>query len=377
MSIADSLGTFFGEDLAQNVQNAYAPLLTSAGAVAGGAPTASDFLAARGLGKAQQAAAARANSTRGQFGLANAQKGAQATGAEMSQESIYQNAARKADEEARARALQAQLTTSEQKDLLSARNAQMAQSNAIAGGLLSVGGMLAGKAGSGGGGGSSGGVTQSSNPFAAFASPASQYQDPSTTGPNAAQWNQVNNLENNVPANTPDRGQESFQAAFPTQQWAGSDTPGLSDQTQPVSADTSAALNGDQSWAQADQLSSEAPEEMHSDKRLKTPMGGPNESHAEQFLDHLHPQTYKWKNPSDAPNPNAAQTPNLGVYAQDVEKGPEGHSIVQDTPHGKVMDLHALTGALAAGAGALKKKSDMHDQRLSRIEHFMGLRNAG
>jgi hypothetical protein len=113
---------------------------------------------------------------------------------------------------------------------------------------------------------------------------------------------------------------------------------------------------------------------MFSDERLKRPVEGQDAGPqaASIFLDHLQPRQFEWKNPHDAPTPNAGARTNLGVYAQDVEKAPQGLSMVADTPHGKVVDIHSLVGALAAGAGAQKQISDMHESRIAKLESMLG-----
>jgi hypothetical protein len=99
----------------------------------------------------------------------------------------------------------------------------------------------------------------------------------------------------------------------------------------------------------------------------------PGTQAARQFLDTLEPHAFTWRDPAAAPNPQAAQVPNLGVYAQQVEKSPWGKAIVQTDPASglKKLDIHALVGALAAGEGAQKKIVDDHAQRLEALERFV------
>jgi hypothetical protein len=115
---------------------------------------------------------------------------------------------------------------------------------------------------------------------------------------------------------------------------------------------------------------------MMSDARVKTPVAPTSHGiHAAlNFLDNLTPREYVYNSPDAAPSGAAGSGTNLGVYAQDVEKGPGGGAIVQQDQQGlKRMDLHSLVGALAAGAGALKQKHDMHERRLSMLEAALGM----
>jgi hypothetical protein len=107
----------------------------------------------------------------------------------------------------------------------------------------------------------------------------------------------------------------------------------------------------------------------YSDARLKSPTYGDDQA-AQDFIHTLKPHTYNWKDPGHAPNPEAARQPNLGVYAQDIEKSPWGQAIVQDDGRGgaKTLDHKALMSALAAGLGHTAKKQDEHERRLSLLE---------
>ena len=115
----------------------------------------------------------------------------------------------------------------------------------------------------------------------------------------------------------------------------------------------------------------EPPDTLTSDERAKTMEDQhPGTAAARQFLDTLEPHTFGWKDPRLAPNPNAAVSPNLGVFAQQVEQSPYGKAIVQNDPQTglKTLDNKAMLGAMAAGAGALKAVQDDHAKRLEAVE---------
>lgn len=78
----------------------------------------------------------------------------------------------------------------------------------------------------------------------------------------------------------------------------------------------------------------------------------------EQFMDTLKPQEFEYRPGTVASD---GQQPHIGVMAQDLEKTPQGKSVVNDTPEGKVVDTSHLAMMLAATVG------DLH-QRLSRLE---------
>lgn len=82
-----------------------------------------------------------------------------------------------------------------------------------------------------------------------------------------------------------------------------------------------------------------------SDEREKTAIGGGNDD-AETLLDALRAYTYEYKDPSA---PGAAPGGQLGVMAQDAERGgPMGEAMVADGPGGKMIDQRqALSSILA------------------------------
>lgn len=254
--------------ISQQATGTLSPALNLASQAAQGVgPSAAGVQQQIGLNQAMQRQAALANSTRGSFGLANAQRMAQTSGAQAQQQAVNEAAMRRAQEQEAAR-----------------------------GQYLSGAGTLAG-------------------------------------------------LQN----------QAQMQAANANQQTS------------------SGLLTGG-----ANALGGAAM--MFSDARLKQPTPYPDQSGthlAQSFLDHLMPRSFNWKDPHDAPNPGAATGTNLGVYAQDIEKTPMGKTMVQDTPQGKTLDLHALTGALAAGAGYLAHKKDEHEMRIARLEQALGMHGMG
>lgn len=99
-----------------------------------------------------------------------------------------------------------------------------------------------------------------------------------------------------------------------------------------------------------------------SDERLKFAEQNGRASMADQFLEHLHPYSYQYKNPGDEPrDPTGGRY--LGVMAQDLQRVPEiGHQLVSDTQGGrKVISMGAGLSAALAGLGRL-------DERLTALE---------
>ena len=77
---------------------------------------------------------------------------------------------------------------------------------------------------------------------------------------------------------------------------------------------------------------------------------------ADQFMGHLHPYTFKYKNPQDEPSLSGSGGRYLGVMAQDVERAPGGDQIVMDTPRGKMLQGAPSIGAALAGVGRLHER---------------------
>jgi hypothetical protein len=93
-----------------------------------------------------------------------------------------------------------------------------------------------------------------------------------------------------------------------------------------------------------------------SDERLKFQEQTGRASQADQFMDHLHPYSFQYKNPGDEPrDPTGGRY--LGVMAQDVERAPEiGHQVVEDTPTGKKISVGAGLSAALASVGRLNER---------------------
>lgn len=102
---------------------------------------------------------------------------------------------------------------------------------------------------------------------------------------------------------------------------------------------------------------------VSSDERGKN-VGGSFGSEADAFLEHLHPYTYRYKDPSQEPSSQPTGGHYLGVMAQDVEQAPGiGRQIVKDTPRGKVLEGGALMSAMAGGLGRLNERMSMLEGR--------------
>lgn len=96
-----------------------------------------------------------------------------------------------------------------------------------------------------------------------------------------------------------------------------------------------------------------------SDERLKTDVHDGKED-VRALLDAIRSRSFQYKDPSGTPG--ATPGPQVGVMAQDLERGgPIGRGMVLDTPNGKMVDSgRAATAALAAA-------SDL-DERLDKVE---------
>jgi hypothetical protein len=99
-----------------------------------------------------------------------------------------------------------------------------------------------------------------------------------------------------------------------------------------------------------------APLAFSSDARGKSVRPGGN-TLADKFMEHLHPYSYRYKDPKNEPRSTPTGGHYLGVLAQDVERSPAvGRQVVRDTPEGKVLEGGALSSALAAGVGRLHER---------------------
>lgn len=111
------------------------------------------------------------------------------------------------------------------------------------------------------------------------------------------------------------------------------------------------------SFLQSDERSKQRIQELEKENSTLASFLMPQESAAPMGYDDAALQTvrgapahsYEYKDPS---MPGAKPGPQVGVMAQDLEKGPLGSTLVQDTPQGKMVDTARLTtvntGAIAA-----------------------------
>lgn len=105
-----------------------------------------------------------------------------------------------------------------------------------------------------------------------------------------------------------------------------------------------------------------------SDERLKDDIHDQS-TMADDFLDHLRPYSFKYKNPVDEPSRGAKGRNYLGVMAQDLESDELGKQLVLDTPRGKVIQQAPSMGAALAGLGRLNE----HVKRLrSELDALRG-----
>lgn len=83
---------------------------------------------------------------------------------------------------------------------------------------------------------------------------------------------------------------------------------------------------------------------------------------ADDFLNHMKPYSYKYKDPAMEPRIAPTGGTYLGVMAQDLEKVPHiGPQLVVDTPHGKMVDQKTALSATMAGLARI-------NERLSAVE---------
>lgn len=103
----------------------------------------------------------------------------------------------------------------------------------------------------------------------------------------------------------------------------------------------------------------------YSDERTK---GGATShpSEADAFLDTLKPYSYAYKDGAHEPTDTPTGGRYLGIMAQNVERGPTGHTLVKDTPNGKAIEGGAMLSALAAGEGRLHERINRIDAILAR-----------
>lgn len=105
------------------------------------------------------------------------------------------------------------------------------------------------------------------------------------------------------------------------------------------------------------------------------PISGTTE--VDNFLGAAKPFSYKYKNPADSPSqdPSKAGGRWLGTMAQSLERDPYGKQVVENTPHGKILEMKPLVSALTAGAGRLHERVDSHEHDLSKVHGLLHLHN--
>lgn len=82
-----------------------------------------------------------------------------------------------------------------------------------------------------------------------------------------------------------------------------------------------------------------------------------NRTLADDFLEHMRPYSYKYKDPSMEPRVSPTGGDYLGVMAQDLERIPHlGPQIVVDTPNGKMVDQKTALSASMAGLARVNEK---------------------
>lgn len=80
-------------------------------------------------------------------------------------------------------------------------------------------------------------------------------------------------------------------------------------------------------------------------------------SEIQEFLDGIHPYSFKYKNPEDGSPVAPVDDRYLGVMAQDVEKTPTGNTLVKTDNRGKKMlEVAPMMSALAASAAYLNDR---------------------
>ena len=120
--------------------------------------------------------------------------------------------------------------------------------------------------------------------------------------------------------------------------------------------------NGGASTGGADLSMSES---AMSDERAKGARA-PATNDADRFLATLKPYTYEYKHAEDEPTNRPSGGRYLGVIAQNVERGPTGDTLVEETPRGKALETRANLGAALAGIGRLHERVRMLEQQGGR-----------
>lgn len=92
-------------------------------------------------------------------------------------------------------------------------------------------------------------------------------------------------------------------------------------------------------------------------KDIKPVKGRLEGSEIQEFLDGIHPYSFKYKNPEDGSPIAPVDDRYLGVMAQDVEKTPTGKTLVKTDNRGKKMlEVAPMMSALAASAAYLNDR---------------------
>lgn len=99
---------------------------------------------------------------------------------------------------------------------------------------------------------------------------------------------------------------------------------------------------------------------MASDENLKSGIKSADKE-ADSFMSALKAQSYAYKDPE-----MHGDGRRLGVLAQDLEKSPFGKRAVIDTPHGKMVDVPTLTGALGAALARLNDRTEKLERKAKR-----------
>jgi hypothetical protein len=108
----------------------------------------------------------------------------------------------------------------------------------------------------------------------------------------------------------------------------------------------------------------------NSDERLKEGIEGEGQrSLADEFLRHMDPKSFRYKDPANEPRPVPTGGRYLGVMAQNIERTPEvGRQMVYDTPTGKRVATGPTLMAALAGLGRLDEHRRDLEQRMEKVE---------
>lgn len=93
---------------------------------------------------------------------------------------------------------------------------------------------------------------------------------------------------------------------------------------------------------------------MKSDERAKNIEG--KEPDLDSFMESLRPIAFDYKSGGTGEGEEPGR--HIGVRAQDVEKTPEGKTMVKNTPHGKMLDMAKAFGLILGSLAELKDEID-------------------